>query len=275
MKERLFYLLSKYGLRPNEDLGQNFLIVEDVIERSVERAAIGERDTVLEVGPGLGFLTEKLAEKAGKVYAIERDARLVEILRKEYDWKNVEVIKGDALKVEWPPFNKVVSNLPYQISSPFTFRLLRHEFEVAVLMYQLEFALRMVAKPGDKNYSRLSLMVQALAEAEIAERVGRGAFYPRPKVDSAVVVIRPKPPSERVELDENLVKALFQHRRKVVAKALRESIHMLGLTKGDAKELKATLRTIPHAEKRVFQLTPENVKEIEEYLKAEGILRRR
>ncbi|NJE48834.1 16S rRNA (adenine(1518)-N(6)/adenine(1519)-N(6))-dimethyltransferase RsmA [Thermococcus sp. 9N3] len=272
MRDELFSLIYKYNLRPNRDLGQNFLIVPDIIERNVERAELSERDVVLEIGPGLGVLTKELAERAGKVYAIEKDRRIIEILRKEYAWPNVELIEGDAVKVEWPEFNKMVSNLPYQISSPVTFKLLKHEFERAVLIYQLEFAERMVARPGDKNYSRLSLMVQAKANVELVERIGKGAFWPRPKVDSAVVVIEPKPGDERIELDENLVKALFQHRRSTVASALKKSAHMLGIDKRKLKEVRNLLNSVPHSGKRVFQLGPAEVKEIEERLRDEGII---
>ena len=272
MRERLFYLISKYNLRANSDLGQNFLVVPDIIERNVERAELSEKDTVLEIGPGLGVLTDALAGRAGKVYAIEKDSRLVRILRCEYNWPNVEIIEGDALKVPLPEFNKIVSNLPYQISSPITFRFLKYEFERAVLIYQLEFAERMVAEPGDKNYSRLSLMVRAKAHAELVERIGRGAFWPRPKVDSAVVVLEPKPMGERIELDENLVRALFQHRRSTVLAALKKSHHMLGLTREGFKRAKGLISNVPHAERRVFQLSPWDVKEIEEALKEEGII---
>ncbi|NJE42388.1 16S rRNA (adenine(1518)-N(6)/adenine(1519)-N(6))-dimethyltransferase RsmA [Thermococcus sp. GR6] len=273
MRERLFSLISKYGLRANSDLGQNFLIVDDIIERNVERAELSGRDVVLEIGPGLGVLTDALSKCAGKVYAIEKDPRLVEILRKEYNWSNVEIIEGDALKVDFPEFNKIVSNLPYQISSPITFRFIRYGFERAVLIYQLEFAQRMVARPGDRNYSRLSLMVQAKAYVELVERIGRGAFYPRPKVDSAVVVLEPKPKSEAIELNEDLVRALFQHRRSTVTAALKKSHHMLGLSKAEFKNVKDVIASAPYAEKRVFQLSPEEVKEIEAYLKVNNIIR--
>ena len=273
MRERLFYLISKYNLNARKDLGQNFLVVPDIVERNVERAELSEKDVVLEVGPGLGVLTDALSRRAGKVYAIEKDQRLVEILRREYEWENVEIIHGDALKVPFPDFTKIVSNLPYQISSPITFKFLQHDFEKAVLIYQLEFAQRLVAKPGEKNYSRLSLMILATAEAEIVERIGRGAFWPRPKVDSAVVVLRPKPKKERVELNQNLVRALFQHRKSTVSSALKKSHHMLGLSKEEFKKLKALFDRIPHSSKRVFQLWPEDVLEIENYLKEENALR--
>ncbi|AJC72135.1 16S rRNA methyltransferase [Thermococcus guaymasensis DSM 11113] len=269
MRDRLFSIIYKYNLHPNKNLGQNFLIVPDIIERNVERAELSEKDIVLEIGPGLGVLTDELAKKAGKVYAIEKDRRIIEILRKEYSWPNVKLIEGDAVKVEWPRFDKIVSNLPYQISSPVTFKLLKHEFERAVLIYQLEFAERMVAKPGDRNYSRLSLMVQAKANVELVERIGKGAFWPKPKVDSAVVIIEPKPEGERIELNENLVKALFQHRRSTVVSALKKSAHMIGV---DKKTIKSYLSSLPHAEKRVFQLSPEDVLDIEAYLEENDLL---
>ncbi len=263
MREHLFYLISKYSLNPKRDLGQNFLIVPDIIERNIERAEVSKGDTVLEIGPGLGVLTDPLSKRAGRVYAIEKDPRLVEVLRKEYGWPNVEIIQGDAVKVAFPEFNKVVSNLPYQVSSPITFKILRHDFDVAVLIYQLEFAERMIAKPGTRNYSRLSLMVRAKADAELVERIGRGAFWPRPKVDSAVIVMRPKPKDERIELDENLVRTLFQHRKSTVRAALKKSPHMIGLSKGDITRI---ADGIPHSSKRVFQLTPEDVLDIQEHL---------
>ncbi|ASJ00780.1 16S rRNA (adenine(1518)-N(6)/adenine(1519)-N(6))-dimethyltransferase RsmA [Thermococcus gorgonarius] len=272
MRDRLFFLISKYNLRPNRDLGQNFLIVPDIIERNVDRAELSESDTVLEIGPGLGILTDELSKRAGKVFAIEKDPRIVEILKREYSWSNVEIIEGDAMKVEWPEFNKVVSNLPYQISSPVTFKLLNYEFEKAVLIYQLEFAERMVAKPGTRNYSRLSLMVRAKARAELVERIGRGAFWPKPKVDSAVVVLEPKPRSERVELNENLTKALFQHRRKKVYAALRDSRHMIGLDKETFRRNREIIQKVPHSEKRVYELSPLDVLDIQDYLLENGLL---
>uniref|UniRef100_UPI00355C9EEA Probable ribosomal RNA small subunit methyltransferase A n=1 Tax=Pyrococcus horikoshii (strain ATCC 700860 / DSM 12428 / JCM 9974 / NBRC 100139 / OT-3) TaxID=70601 RepID=UPI00355C9EEA len=267
MRDRLFFLLSKYGIRPRDSIGQHFLIIEDVIEKAIETANVNENDVILEVGPGLGFLTDELAKRAKKVYTIEIDQKIIEILKKEYSWNNVKIIQGDAVRVEWPKFNKVVSNIPAKISSPFTFKLLKTDFERAVVMYQLEFALRMVAKPGSRNYSRLSLMAQALGNVEIVMKIGKGAFYPRPKVDSALVLIEPR--KDKIVLNENLVKALFQHRRKTVPRALKDSIHMLGVSKD---EIRGIINNVPHSNKRVFQLYPEEVKDIEEYLKKHGII---
>lgn len=272
MKSNIFYLLSKYGIRPDSNLGQNFLIVDDVVRREVERAGIKENETVLEIGPGLGVLTDELSRVAKRVYAVEKDPRVIEILKNEYRWSNVEIINADALKIEFPPFDRIVSNLPYQISSPITFKFLKYDFRKAVLIYQLEFAQRMVAKPGGKNYSRLSVMVQAKARAELVEKIGRGAFYPKPKVDSAVIVMEPKPKGEQIILNENLVRALFQHRRKKVSRALKDSAHMLGLTKQEIRGIRHVLERMPHSERRVFQLSPEDIREIEEFLKDNEIL---
>ena len=250
------------GIRPFKKLGQHFLVVPDVADRMVERAELSPRDSVLEIGPGLGVLTERLVSKAGFVYAIEKDERLAKMLE-ERGLKNLSIIVGDALRVELPRFNKVVSNLPYSISSLITFRLLRHGFERAVLMYQLEFGRRLVAEPGTSNYSRLSVMVQAVANVRIVERVGKGAFWPRPKVDSAVVIMELKPEDERVHLDETIVGVLFQHRRKKVANAFVDSRHMLGLDKETAVRI---ARSMPHRDRRVFTLTPGEVLEVQNHV---------
>ncbi len=273
MKDRLSYFISKYGLIARKKFGQNFLIVPDIIERNVDRAELSGKDEVLEIGPGLGFLTDALSRNSGRVYAIERDSRLTEILRKEYSWPNVTILEGDATKIEWPPFTKMVSNLPYQISSAVTFKLLEHEFEKAVLMYQLEFAQRMVANPGDHNYSRLSLMIKAKANAEVVEKIGKGAFWPKPKVDSAVVILEPKPAEERLNLNENLVRALFQHRKSTVVGALKKSHHILGLSRDDLKVAIKAIEGTPYGRKRVFHLSPMDVLEIEEHLKRENFLK--
>ncbi len=253
------------SFRPIKKLGQHFLVVESVADRIVERAGLSSRDSVLEIGPGLGVLTKRLVERAGIVYAIEKDERLAALLEGRRI-KNLRVIHGDALKVDLPNFNKVVSNLPYSISSPITFRLLRHGFERAVLMYQLEFGKRLVAEPGSREYSRLSVMVQAMARVELVERVSRRAFRPMPKVSSVVAVIEPKPEDERIDLDENIVRALFQHRRKKAANALIDSRHVLGLTKEEALFIASKM---PYRDRRVITLRPEEILEIQDHIKAE------
>jgi 16S rRNA (adenine1518-N6/adenine1519-N6)-dimethyltransferase len=201
-------------------LGQHFLVDRRVLARIVDYASIDRDDRVLEIGPGTGNLTCVLSERAGTVSAIEVDPALASSL--EGRFQNVVVIRGDALRVPLPDYNKIVSNLPYQISSKITFRLLERPFDLAVLMYQREFAERMVAMPGTKDYGRLTLNVALRAEAEILERVPRGAFRPMPQVESAIV--RLQPCKSRIPVDygvfDDLTRGLFSMRRKKVKRSL-------------------------------------------------------
>lgn len=223
-------------------------------------ARIGPSDTVLEIGPGLGVLTRPLAERAKRVVAIESDRRLAAFLQRELP--TVEVIPGDALKVEWPAFDAMVSNLPYQISSPLTFRLLERAFDRAVLMYQWEFARRIIAKPGTPDYSRLTVGVYRRASAEIVERVPRNAFHPQPRVDSALVSIEPRPPPFPLADPDHfdaVVDALFAHRRKTVENGLRLGWRTLA---GSPEALEALLPTVPHRTRRVEELSPQEIARI-------------
>src|SRR3989442_1396718 len=154
--------LRRLGIRASRGLGQHFLIDERVARRQIERASIREGETVLEVGTGLGVLARIIGTRAGRVIAIEKDRRLADALRALGG--PIEVVQGDALKVEWPAFDVMVSNLPYRISSPVTFRLLDRPFDRAVLMFQREFAERLIARPGTKDYSRLTVNVAHRAE---------------------------------------------------------------------------------------------------------------
>jgi 16S rRNA (adenine1518-N6/adenine1519-N6)-dimethyltransferase len=201
-------------------LGQHFLVDRRVLSRIGDYAYLSEEDRVLEIGPGTGNLTRVLSERTGTVFAIEVDPALASSL--EGRFMNVVVIRGDALKVPLPDYNKIVSNLPYQISSKITFRLLERPFDLAVLMYQREFAERMVASPGTKDYGRLTLNVSLRAEAEILERVPRGAFRPMPQVESAIVRLRPR--ENRIPVDykvfDDLTRGLFSMRRKKVKRSL-------------------------------------------------------
>jgi len=231
-------------------LSQNFLIDEGVAERQISYACLKDGDVVLEIGAGNGILTRRMA-KIAKVIAIELDERFISRLKKI---KNVEVIHGDALKIDFREieFNKVVSNIPYHISSPLTFKLLEKKFDLGILMYQKEFAERLAAKPGSRQYSRLSVMAYAKADVEILETVPKKAFRPVPKVDSCIVKIVPI--GKRFEVNEKLfkrvVKALFAHRRKKIKNAL--------LLEGLIDKEKA----IPFGEERIEHIEPEKIVEI-------------
>lgn len=200
--------------------GQHFLADQRIIDRIANYAELLPSDVVLEIGPGTGNLTEALSARAGRVIAIEADPDLARILKGRFS--NVEIVAGDALKVDLPEYSKVVSNLPYQISSKITLRLLRRPFKLMVLMYQKEFARRMLASPGRKEYGRISVNVAHYSMAEILEEVPASAFRPEPHVRSAIVRLIPRRERELVDdsLLSDLVRVLFTMRRKKVKRAL-------------------------------------------------------
>lgn len=250
-------LFSRFGMRPRKSLGQHFLVDARVAERQVAHAQVGPADVVLEIGPGLGILTARLAIQAKRVVAIETDRRLVAHLRDAVP--EAEIVEGDALEVEWPAFDAMVSNLPYRISSPLTFKLLDHRFDRAILMYQREFAKRMVARPGTPDYSRLTVGVYRRAACEILERVPRNAFHPQPRVDSAIVRLRPRPPPFVVAdpaLYDEVVAALFEQRRKTIENGLRLAWPSLESRLGPLERVLPALR---FRRQRIEELRPEDI----------------
>lgn len=191
----------------------------------VEKSAVRPTDVVLEIGPGTGNMTVKILEKVKKVIACEIDPRLVAELQKRvqgtpYQTK-LQILIGDALKTEFPFFDICIANVPYQISSPLVFKLLLHRplFRCAVLMFQQEFAQRLVAKPGDKLYCRLSINTQLLARVDMLMKVGKNNFKPPPKVESAVVRIEPRNPAPQINFTEwdGLTRIAFMRKNKTMA----------------------------------------------------------
>jgi 16S rRNA (adenine1518-N6/adenine1519-N6)-dimethyltransferase len=228
-------------------LGQHFLIDRDVTERIVHYSELKPNDRVLEIGPGRGDLTLALAAYVKRIYAVEVDPDLATNLCGRIP--NVMVINADALTVELPDYNKIVSNLPYQISSKITYRLLSRPFELAVLMFQREFSRRMQARVGSKEYGRLAMVVGFFCEVEILECVPKTAFRPVPKVNSSIVRLRPR--KERPDVDAttfmSLVEGLFRSRRKKVKKALAA----MGISRDMLAELDTSM-----LDKRPEELTP-------------------
>jgi 16S rRNA (adenine1518-N6/adenine1519-N6)-dimethyltransferase len=214
---------------------QHILIDDLVLHNIIEYADLRHRDVVLEIGAGTGVLTEELRKRVRAVFAIESDATFAELLNRRFEDTNVEVIHGDALKIEFAEFgfNKIVSNLPYSISSEITFKLLKYPFEMAVLMYQYEFARRMAAPHGSKEYGKLSICVQYRALVELLEIVPPEAFSPEPGVRSAIVRVTPRAPEYEVSdpmFFSRFLTAVFSQRRK----KLKNSIAAFT----DAKDLK-------------------------------------
>jgi len=229
-------LLRRHQIRPKKRWGQNFLINPGIVDKIMAVAEISPDDTVIEIGPGMGALTARLAEQANRVVAVELDRSLVALLRGELAaYGNLRVVEGDALRVDFDalvkdsggtfPY-KVVANLPYYITTPLLTRLLSGDFAVSllVIMVQKEVALRLVARPGTKEYGSLSVLAQFRSEPDLVAVISRGSFFPAPAVDSAVVRLRVRTMPPVLVTDEALffrvVRAAFGQRRKTLLNAL-------------------------------------------------------
>ena len=229
--------LKEYGLIPRKGWGQHFLVDRNILNKVIWTAQVEKEDTVLEVGPGLGEMTIALARQAKRVIAIEIDSKLVAILNEKMkNYPNVEVVKSDILKVDFNQFLKkeghpikVVANLPYQVSTPLLFRFIesKETFSTFTLMLQKEVAERMVAPPGGKEYGPLSIFIQMFLDVSIRFFIKPSAFFPPPKVESAVVqmVWKEKPMIETNDEEwfKRVVKACFGYRRKTLVNALKHS----------------------------------------------------
>jgi len=229
--------LKEHGLFPKKRLGQHFLVDRNILDKVIRTADVEKEDIVLEVGPGLGEMTLALARQAKKVIAIEIDSKLVAILEKKMrGHPNVEVVKSDILKVDFDQFLKkeghpikVVANLPYQISTPLLFRFIESKdvFSTFTLMLQREVAERMAAPPGRKEYGPLSIFIQLSFDLTTRFFIKPSAFFPPPKVDSALVhmVWREEPLVETNDEEwfKRVVKACFGYRRKTLVNALKHS----------------------------------------------------
>ena len=231
--EVVHYICKRFDIKMSKKLGQNFLIKRGIVDEIVHAAELTVGEPVLEVGPGIGTLTQGLAQSGADVTAIELDRRLLEVLDTTLaSYDNVRIIHGDVLKLDLPtimnhkPF-KVVANLPYYITTPIIMSLLESKLPIErlVVMVQKEVALRMVAKPGTKDYGALSVAVQYYTEPDIVLDVPPKSFLPAPAVTSSVIrcVLRDKPPVDVIDekLFFRVVKAGFAQRRKTFANTMR------------------------------------------------------
>ena len=245
--EVVHYICKRFDIKMSKKLGQNFLIKRGIVDEIVKAADLQEGEPVLEIGPGIGTLTQGLAQSGAHVTAIELDTRLLEVLDTTLaQYSNVNIVHGDVLKLDVPsimnhePF-KVVANLPYYITTPIIMSLLesRLPIERLVVMVQKEVALRMVAKPGTKDYGALSVAVQYYTKPDIVLDVPPKSFLPAPAVTSSVIrcVLRDKPPVDVVDekLFFRVVKAGFAQRRKTFANTMKTT----GLSKDRIEELLA------------------------------------
>ena len=245
--EVVHYICKRFDIKMSKKLGQNFLIKRGIVDEIVHAAELTLGEPVLEVGPGIGTLTQGLAQSGADVTAIELDRRLLEVLDTTLaSYDNVRIIHGDVLKLDVPsimnhkPF-KVVANLPYYITTPIIMSLLESKLPIErlVVMVQKEVALRMVAKPGTKDYGALSVAVQYYTEPNIVLDVPPKSFLPAPAVTSSVIrcVLRDKPPVDVIDekLFFRVVKAGFAQRRKTFANTMKTT----GLSKDRIEELLA------------------------------------
>ena len=229
-------VIKKYDFSFQKRFGQNFLIDEHVLNKIVDAALIGKGDGVIEIGPGIGTMTQRLCEAAGKVVAIEIDRELIPILNDTLsDHHNVKIINADVMKTDMAKLIrdefdrmdvKLVANLPYYITTPIVMALLEQRLPLSqiTIMVQKEVAMRMQAKPGTKDYGALSLAVQYYAETYIAANVPPNCFMPRPKVGSSVIRLTVRKESPVDVKDEKkmfgLIRAAFNQRRKTLINAV-------------------------------------------------------
>ncbi|MEA1974587.1 MAG: 16S rRNA (adenine(1518)-N(6)/adenine(1519)-N(6))-dimethyltransferase RsmA [Bacillota bacterium] len=231
-------IMKKHNVRFSKSLGQNFIVNDSIIEEIISKSNITKNDCVLEIGPGIGVLTQALAENADKVLAVELDNKLIPVLEETLsDYENVDIIHNDILKVDineeiknrFDKPVKVIANLPYYITTPIIMKLLEERIDVKeiIVMVQKEVAERMVSKSGVKAYGSLSVAVQYYSEASIIIDVNRDNFLPPPNVDSSVIKLKIRDnPAVKVLDDEyffEVVKGAFALRRKTLINSLSKS----------------------------------------------------
>ena len=267
---KVFSLFKQFNFHTSKKLGQNFLVDKNIINKIIDAADLTCNDLVVEIGPGLGVLTQSIANKARQVYTIEIDRNLQPIIEHNLkQYSNVKVVFQDALKADFDRLvltevgeencsYKVIANLPYYITTPLLMHILENKFnvELVVIMVQREVAERMTASPGKKDYGALSVAVQYYTEPEIICRVPKTVFIPAPEVDSTVIRLtkRKFPPvdlkSERLFF--KLIRAAFNQRRKTVLNALEGG--GFGLSKEDWKRILEKIHIDPIRRGETFSL---------------------
>lgn len=236
-------LLNKYNLRLSKSLGQNFLVDRNIIDIIINSADIENEDIVIEIGPGIGSLTQAILENdPDKFLAIEKDSRMTKVLKEIFEQEYIEIINKDVLDIDWQDFLskrnlldkkiKLLANLPYYITTPIIMGLLEAEVPIEryIFMVQKEVAERMAASPGGKEYGALSIAVQYYSLPEIVHIVPPSVFIPQPSVESAIICLKTnqEPP---VQLKDEqfffqIVKAIFQQRRKNIKNALSKAANI-------------------------------------------------
>ena len=278
------YIMKKYSISANKSLGQNFLIDDEVVNNIIESAKISKNDLVIEIGPGLGTLTARLLEKAGKVIAVELDTRMIEILKNRFEiYDNFELLNEDILKVNLKELIlsnekeytqvKIVANLPYYITTPIIMKLLEEklDLESITVMIQKEVADRLIAIPGEKETGAITYAVYYYAIAEAILEVPKESFIPEPEVTSKVIKlnIRKEPPIEvqDKELMFKIIKSAFMQRRKTLINALNNA--KIFQNKEEGNQILESLKLDESV--RAEKLTLENFADITNRILKKGI----
>ncbi len=249
-------LMLEYDFRPNKRLGQDFLIDKNIADKIIKAACINADDVILEIGAGLGNITEEIAKAAKRVIAIEFDKRLFEILKKGLGgYANCELICADILKIDFRSYaasNKlrVIGNIPYYITTPILERIIENRdcIKDALLMVQKEVAARMLAKSGSESYSSISCYIRYYTNSELKAIVKKTSFFPRPEVDSALIYLRvldtPSVAVDNEELFFKIIRGTFNQRRKMLLSSLSNK-KMLGVDKEQIRETLGSLGISP------------------------------
>jgi 16S rRNA (adenine1518-N6/adenine1519-N6)-dimethyltransferase len=262
-------ILRENQIRLSTLKSQHFIINENLLEEEVEVGDLRKGDEVVEVGSGIGNLTKLLASKSRKVICVEKDEKFIPILKKELkEFNNLQIINEDILNLDIIIYSgrKIISNPPYHISSPLLMQIIDSEYKLCVITLQLEFAKRLVANPGDSDYSRLSVRMNYNSEVKIIRKVGKGNFYPMPKVDSALVSIKPAQPTVDISDKEfyfSLINNLFNHKNQLVRKVFKNKLKK---TEMDKKTLNDLIFGLPHKKKRVYNLGHSELKDIHDHI---------
>jgi 16S rRNA (adenine1518-N6/adenine1519-N6)-dimethyltransferase len=266
--------LARHGIRPNRELGQNFLIDDNILEIIGRAAELDPADAVVEIGGGLGVLSSYLAQRVRHVHVIETDSRLEPVLRDALAGHeaSTSLLIADVMRTRLsgldPLPGKVVANLPYGVATPAILKTIDElpDAELWCVMVQREIAGRLAAKPGTKEYGIPSVLVQLACEVEVMRPISRNVFRPVPNVDSALVRMRRTAPAPSDELAA-LVRAAFAHRRKALARSLEEA----GGPAGIRAAVRAALEEMGHpADARAETLAPQEFAQLERELERPG-----
>jgi 16S rRNA (adenine1518-N6/adenine1519-N6)-dimethyltransferase len=271
LREETLELLRRFGVAADPSKDEQHIVDADVVRRMIDAAEVGTDDVVLEVGPGTGNITLRLAERAHMVYAIEKNPKFIPILRERLRDLNVEVVEGDALIVELPAFDKVVSNLPYSISEAFIQRLMRRSFKAASILVSSSFARVLLAGEGDAGYSRLTFSSNLFFDAELVEQVPPSAYYPEPNTTTSLLSLRPKRVSSSAEA---VMRGVMLRGDKKLKNALMDAViaasseHGTPSTKRAAKKYVEKLEIGREAEARVARLPLRSLERVREGLRS-------